>query len=72
MCVQVGDYMKKKVENLRNPAKIDPKIVPNPLKIDLWSDLGALWAPSWRQDGPTVTPRAKIDEKLHVFWDIVF
>jgi hypothetical protein len=32
-------------------------------KIELWSCLGPLWVPSWRQDGPRVAPRAKNDEK---------
>ena len=32
-------------------------------KIELWSRLGARWAPSWRQDGPRVAPRVKINEK---------
>ena len=32
-------------------------------KFELWSRLGALWAPSWRQDGPRVAPRVKINEK---------
>ena len=35
----------------------------NFLKIELWSRLGALWAPSWRQDGPRVAARVKINEK---------
>ena len=46
-------------------------MVPNPLKIDLWSGLGALWAPSWRQDDPRVAPRAKIDEKYSILgWPV--
>ena len=46
-------------------------MVPNPLKIDLWSGLGALWAPSWRQDGPRATPRAKNDEKYKILgWPV--
>ena len=32
-------------------------------KLELWSRLGALCAPSWRQDGPRVAPRVKINEK---------
>ena len=47
-------------------SKIDPKMVPNSWKIDLWSCLGALWAPSWRQDGPRATPRAKFYEKYAI------
>ena len=35
-------------------------------KIELWSRLGALWAPSWRQDGPRVAPRVKINEKCSI------
>ena len=38
-------------------------MVENSWKIELWSRLGALWAPSWRQDGPRVAPRVKINEK---------
>ena len=38
-------------------------MVPNSLKIDLQSCLGAPWAPSWRQDGPRATPRANFTEK---------
>ena len=46
-------------------------MVPNSWKIDLWSRLGALWAPSWRQDGPTVTPRASYDEKYSILgWPV--
>ena len=35
-------------------------------KIELWSRLGALWAPSWRQDGPRVAPRVKNNEKCSI------
>ena len=35
-------------------------------KIELWSCLGALWAPSWRQDGPRAIPRANFDEKYSI------
>ena len=35
----------------------------NSWKFDLWGCLGALWAPSWRQDGPRMAPRVKINEK---------
>ena len=42
--------------------KIDPKIIENSWKIELWSRLGALWAPSWRQDCQRVAPRVKINE----------
>ena len=66
VCVQVGNHVKKKVEYLRNPSKIDPKMVPHPLKIDLWSGLGALWAPSWRQDGPVATARPKKLKKYEI------
>ena len=48
---------------LRNPSNIDPKMVQHSWKIDLWSCLGALWAPSCRQDGTRSTPRAKNNEK---------
>ena len=51
---------------LRIPFEIDPKMVPNSWKIDFWSRLGALWAPSWRQDGPRATPRANFDEKYSI------
>ena len=47
-------------------SKIDPKMRQNSWKIDLWSRLGALWALSWRQDGPRVAPRARIDEKSSI------
>ena len=40
-------------------------------KIDLWSCLGPLWAPSWRQDGPRATPRANFDEKYSILgWPV--
>ena len=46
-------------------------MVPNSWKIDLWSCLGALWAPSWRQDGPRATPRANFDEKYLILgWPV--
>ena len=35
-------------------------------KFELWSCLGALWAPSWRQDGSRMAPRAKINEKCSI------
>ena len=35
-------------------------------KIELWSRFGSLWAPSWRQDGPMVTPRANFYEKYSI------
>ena len=41
-------------------------MVLNSWKIDLRSRLGALWAPSWRQDGPKATPRANFDEKYSI------
>ena len=41
-------------------------MVPDPWKIDLWSGLGAHWAPSCRQDGTRSTPRAKHNEKNEV------
>ena len=47
----------------RIPSKIESKIVPHSGKIDLWSCLGALWAPSCRQDGTRSTPRANKYEK---------
>ena len=51
--------------------KINPKMVPNSWKIDLWSCLGALWAPSWRQGGPRATARAKLDEKYVILgWPV--
>ena len=53
-------------ENLGKIFPNRPKMVPNSRKIDLWSCPGALWAPSWRQDGPRATPRAKFDEKCSI------
>ena len=41
-------------------------MVLNSWKIDLWSCLGALWAPAWRQDGPRATPRANFNEKYSI------
>ena len=35
-------------------------------KIDLWGCLGALWGPSWRQDGARATTRAKTIEKYTI------
>ena len=58
--------LKQSSKILRNPSKIDPKMVPNPSKIDLWSGLGALWAPSCRQDVTRSTPRAKNNEKSSI------
>ena len=55
--------LKQSSKILRNPSKIDPKMAPTPWKINLWSCLGALWAPSCRQDGTRSTPRAKNNEK---------
>ena len=46
-------------------------MVPNSRKIDLWSCPGALWVPSWRQDGPRATPRATFNEKnLILGWPV--
>ena len=46
-------------------------MVLNSWKIDLWSSLGALWAPAWRQDGPRATPRANFDEKYSILgWPV--
>ena len=47
---------------LRNPLQDGPKS----LKIELWGCLGALWRPSWPQDGSRSTPRAKNNEKLWI------
>ena len=44
---------------LQNPLQDGPKS----LKIELWGCLGALWRPSWPQDGSRSTPRAKNNEK---------
>ena len=46
-------------------------MVPNSRKFDLWSCPGALWAPSWRQDGPRATPRAKFNQKYSILgWPV--
>ena len=46
-------------------------MIPNSRKIDLWSCPGALWAPSWRQDGPRATPRANFYEKYSILgWPV--
>ena len=42
-------------------------MVPNSWKIDLWSCLGALWAPFWRQDGPRATARPRKHERYKIF-----
>ena len=42
-------------------------MVPIYRKIDLWSCLGALWAPFWRQDGPRATARPRKHEKYMIF-----
>ena len=43
----------------------------NSRKIDLWSCPGTLWAPSWRQDGPRATPRAKKHKKYSILgWPV--
>ena len=55
-------------EIFENSFKIDPKMVPNSWKIDLWSCLGALWAPFWRQGGPRATARPRKHEKYKIFW----
>ena len=52
--------------NLQKSSKIDPQMRANSRKIDLWSCPGTLWAPSWRQDGPRATPRAKFNEKYSI------
>ena len=58
--------MKDLLKIFENSLKIDPKMVPNSWKIDIWSCLGALWAPSGRQDDPRATPRAKFNEKYSI------
>ena len=46
-------------------------MVPNSLKIELWSRLGALWARAWRQDGLRATPRANFNEKYSILgWPV--
>ena len=56
---------------IEKSSKIDPKMVPNSRKFDLWSCPGALWAPSWRQDGPRATPRANFNEKYSILgWSL--
>ena len=55
--------LKRRLKILTNPSQIDPKMVPNSWKLDFWSCLGALWAPSWRQDGPRATPKSKNRKK---------
>ena len=68
---QVGNYIKKLSNILRNPSKIEPQMQQNSWKIDLWSSLGALWVLSWRQDGPRVAPRTRIDEKSSILgWPV--
>ena len=58
-------------EIFEKSSKNDPKMVQNSWKIYLWSCLGALWAPSWRQDGPRATPRPKIYEKSWILrWPV--
>ena len=48
---------------IQNRVKNGPKS----LKIKLWASLGALWGPSWRQDGAKTTTRAKINEKSRIW-----
>ena len=66
-----GSCIKTCPKIIEKSNKIDPKMVPNSGKIDLWSCPGALWAPSWRQDGPRATPRAKFNEKYSILgWPV--
>ena len=51
---------------LRILSENDSKMAQNSWKIDIWSCLGALWAPSGRQDDPRATPRAKFNEKYSI------
>ena len=68
---KVGNYVKKKIENLWKSFNIWSKIVLNSWKIDLQSRLGALSAPAWRQDGPRATTRANFDEKYSILgWPV--
>ena len=62
----MGIYIRKNVKILRNSSKNYPNMVPNSWKIHLWSCLGALWAPSWRQDGPRATPKLKNVKKSSI------
>ena len=43
--IKLGTVLNTSFETLRNPSKIDPKMVHVSWKIELWSRLGALWAP---------------------------
>ena len=44
------NYLKMCWKIFENSSKMDPKMVPNSWKIDLWRCLGTLWRPSWRQE----------------------
>ena len=40
---------------------------PNSWKIGFWYRLGALWAPSWRQDTAKATPGPEFNKKYSIF-----
>ena len=58
-------YKQNKIN--RKYSKICSKIVPNSWKNGVWYHLGALWAPSWRQDTAKTTPGADFHEKRRIF-----
>ena len=43
-----------------------PQECPKSLKIDLWCCLGALWGPSWRQDGAKAATRPGKHKKYQI------
>ena len=55
-----------KLRSVRNLFEHRPEEGPKSLKIELWGCLGALWGPSWRQDGARAATRAKLNRKCEI------
>ena len=49
-----------------NRCKIVPENGGKYEKIEPWGCLGALWGPSWRQDGARAATRAKLTRKFEI------
>ena len=63
----MSNSIKHKLRNLAKSFENWPQNGTNFLELRALELLGALWAPSWRQDGSRMAPRAKINEKCSIW-----
>ena len=66
VCFFVCCVIERSLKIFEHSSKINPEMVPKSRKSDLPRCLGALWRPSWSQDGPRPTAKLKNLEKYEI------